>query len=154
MKHGRYFDDFEPGQTFSHWPGRTITEADDIWFSLLTQNQNPLHIDAHYAATRGPHHKPLVNGTLVFSIAVGQTVSDISLNAVANLDYEEVKHEGPVFRGDSIYTTSTILATRLASRGDRGIVTLETVARNQRGERVLSFRRNVLLPRCPTDTAS
>ena len=78
MKHGRYFDDFEPGQTFSHWPGRTVTEADDIWFSLLTQNQNPLHIDAHYAATRGPHHKPLVNGTLVFSIAVGQTVSDIS----------------------------------------------------------------------------
>ena len=108
MQSGRYFEDFEPGQTFSHWPGRTITDADDIWFSLLTQNQNPLHIDAHYAAGREPHRKPLVNGTLVFSIAVGQTVSDISLNAVANLDYEEVKHEGPVFHGDSIYTTSTI----------------------------------------------
>ena len=151
MQNGRYFEDFEPGQAFSHWPGRTITDADDIWFSLLTQNQNPLHIDAHYAAGREPHRKPLVNGTLVFSIAVGQTVSDISLNAVANLDYEEVKHEGPVFHGDSIYTSSKILATRLTSRGDRGVVTLETVARNQQGERVLSFRRNVLLPCTPTE---
>ena len=115
----------------------------------MTQNQNPLHIDAHYAAGREPHRKPLVNGTLVFSIAVGQTVTDISLNAVANLDYEEVKHEGPVFHGDSIYTTSTIVATRLTSRGDRGVVTVETVARNQQGERVLSFRRNVLLPCAP-----
>ena len=149
MRHGRFFDDFEPGQTFSHWPGRTVTEADDIWFSLLTQNQNPLHIDAHYAANRGPHYKPLVNGTLVFAIAVGQTVADISLNAIANLDYEQVTHEAPVFHGDSIYTASTILSVRLTSRKDRGIVKVETVAKNQQGVRVLSFRRNVLLPCAP-----
>ncbi len=152
VSRGRYFGDFEPGQSFEHWPGRTITEADDVWFSLLTQNQNPLHIDAHYAASHSPHRKPLVNGTLVFAIAVGQTVADVSINAIANLDYENVTHEAPVFHGDSIYTASTILETRLTSRGDRGVVYLETVATNQRGERVLSFRRHVLLPVAPATT--
>ncbi len=151
MERGRYFGDFEAGQTFSHWPGRTITEADDIWFSLLTQNQNPLHIDVHYAAREGVHGRPLVNGALVFAIAVGQSVRDISLNAVANLDYERVTHEGPVFHGDSIYTSSTVLEVRGTSRGDRGVLYVETVARNQRGERVLSFRRHVLLPRAASD---
>ncbi|MBI4305444.1 MAG: MaoC family dehydratase [Chloroflexi bacterium] len=129
-----------------HWPGRTISEADNTWFSLLTQNQNPLHIDSNYAEKHTQHARPLVVGTLVFAIAVGQTVADVSGRAIANLEYERVTHDGPVFAGDTIYTSSTILETKLSSRGDRGVVYLETVATNQRGEKVLTLRRRVLIP--------
>jgi acyl dehydratase len=144
--YGRFFEDFEPGQVIRHWPGRTISEADDTWFSLLTQNQNPLHIDSHYAATATQHGKCLTNGTLVFSIAVGQTVADISGRVIANLEYEKITHDGPVFHGDTIYTETTVLEKRLASKGDRGVVYVETVARNQHGEKVLTFRRRLLAP--------
>ncbi len=147
MAYGRYFEDFEPGEVISHWPGRTISEADNTWFSLLTQNQSPLHTDAHYAERYTQHGKPLVVGTLVFAIAVGQTVADISGRAIANLEYEKVVHDGPTFAGDTIYTESTILEMRETSKGDRGIVYLETRARNQRGERILTLRRRVLVPK-------
>jgi acyl dehydratase len=146
LPYGRYFEEFKPGETLKHWPGRTITEADNAWFSLLTQNQHPLHIDANYAAQYTQHGQRLVVGTLVFAIAVGQTVADVSGRSIANLEYEKITHDCPVFVGDTIYTTSTILETRLASKGDRGIVYLETVATNQRGETVMTFRRRVLVP--------
>lgn len=146
MSFGRFFEEFRPGETITHWPGRTITESDNTWFSLLTQNQHPLHIDANYASQHTQHKQRLVVGTLVFAIAVGQTVADISGRAIANLEYEKVTHDGPVFIGDTIYTRSTILETRLASKADRGIVYLETVATNQRGEKVLTLRRRVLVP--------
>lgn len=142
---GPYFEDLETGQTYKHFPGRTITEADDVWFSSLTMNSNPLHIDAHYAA-QTQHGRRLVNGMLVFSVAVGLSVRDISLRAVANLEYEAVKHLAPMFHGDTLYAESTVLDKRESkSRPDRGVVSVETQAYNQRGETVLTFRRTVLL---------
>ncbi len=149
MAFGRYFEDFEPGQVFKHWPGRTINEADDTWFSLLTMNQHPLHIDAHYAS-RTQHGQRLVVGTLVFSIAVGMSVADISGHAIANLEYEEIKHTAPVFHGDTIYAESRVLEVKESrSKADRGIIHVETRAFNQREETVLLFRRRVLVPKRP-----
>ena len=153
MAFGRYLEEFEAGQLFSHWPGRTISEADNTWFSLLTMNQHPLHIDAHYAAGT-QHGQRLVVGTLVFSIAVGMSVADISGRAIANLEYEEIKHDGPVFHGDTIYAESRILeVAESRSKPDRGVVRLETRAFNQRGETVLTFRRRVLIPKRPKESA-
>lgn len=142
---GAYFEDLEKGETYKHFPGRTITESDDMWFSCLTLNPNPLHIDAHYAA-QTQHGKRLVNGLLVFSVAAGLSVRDISLRAVANLEYESVKHLAPTFHGDTLYAETTIL-DKWESKGkpDRGVVYVETRASNQRGEAVLTFRRKILL---------
>jgi acyl dehydratase len=149
MAFGRYFEEFEPGQLFRHWPGRTISEADNTWFSLLTMNQHPLHIDSHYAAGT-QHGRPLVVGTLVFSIAVGISVADISGRAIANLDYEEIKHTGPVFHGDTLYAETRVLDKVVSrSKPDRGIVHVETRVFNQRDETVMTFRRRVLIPRHP-----
>jgi len=117
---GPYFEDLEKGRTYKHFPGRTISEFDDLWFSCLTLNVNPLHIDAHYAA-QTQHGKRLVNGVLVFAMAVGLSVRDISLCAIANLEYEEVKHLAPTFHRDTIYAESTVL-DKWESKGkpDRG----------------------------------
>jgi acyl dehydratase len=151
MAFGRYFEEFEVNQVLRHWPGRTISEADDTWFSLLTMNQNPLHIDAHYSS-KTQHGQRLVVGTLVFSIAVGRSVADVSGRAIANLEYEEIKHVSPVFHGDTIYAESRILEkTESRSKRDRGIVYLETRAFNQRGDTVLTFKRRVLIPKSPKE---
>jgi acyl dehydratase len=119
---------------------------DDTLFCMLTMNHNPLHIDEHYAA-HAQHGRRVVVGLLVFSTAVGMSVPDVSGKCIANLEYEEVKHEAPVFHGDTIYAETTVLDKRRSeSKTDRGIVHVETRARNQRGEIVLSFRRRVLVP--------
>ena len=122
--------------------------------------KNPLHIDAHYAA-QTQHGQRLVNGLLVFSLAVGMSVRDISLRAVANLEYESVKHLAPMFHEDTLYAESTILDKHESKeKPDRGVVHVETRASNQRGEMVLTFRRKVLLykrgagPRTPGDAIS
>ncbi len=151
MPFGRYFEEFEVGQVFKHWPGRTITEADDTWFSLLTMNQHPLHIDAHYAS-QTQHGQRLVVGTLVFSLVVGMSVADISGKAIANLEYREVKHTGPVFHGDTIYAESRILEKReSASKPDRGLVYVETRGFNQNDQTVLTLKRTVLVPMRPAN---
>lgn len=151
MPYGRYFDEFEVGQVFRHWPGRTITEADDTWFSLLTMNQHPVHIDAHYAAGT-QHGQRLVVGPLVFSIVVGMSVADISGRAIANLDYNEVKHVAPVFHGDTVYAESRITDLRESrSKPDRGLVHVASRGFNQRGETVLTLKRTVLVPRRSRD---
>ncbi len=148
---GRYLDDFAPGDEFVHWPGRTITEYDDTLFAALTMNQHPVHSDAAYAEGT-QHGQRLVVGTLVFSLVVGMTVRDISGRAIANLEYDAVRHLGPAFHGDTIYARSTVLGVRpSARRPDRGVLEVETIAENQRGEPVLSFRRSVLLPCRPAD---
>lgn len=147
MPFGRYFEEFEAGETIKHWPGRTISEADDTWFSLLTMNQHPLHIDAHYAS-QTHYQQRLVVGTLVFSIVVGMSVADISGRAIANLEYEEIKHVLPVFHGDTIYAESQILDKRESrSKPDRGIVHVETHGLNQRGAIVLTLKRRILIPK-------
>ena len=149
MKFGRYFEEFEVGDIYEHWPGRTINEADDTWFSLMTMNQNPLHIDENYAS-KTQHGRRLVNGILVFAIAVGMSVPDVSGLAIANLEYESVKHVGPVFHGDTIYARTRVLEkTESKSKPDRGIVYVETTGYNQRNETVLTLRRRVLVPKRP-----
>jgi acyl dehydratase len=145
---GRYFDDYTVGELIEHWPGRTIREADDTWFTLLTMNTNPIHFDDHFAS-QSQHGKCLVNGTLVFSIVVGMSVRDISQTAIANLEYEFVRHLGPTFHGDTLYASSEILEKTESSKGDRGVLYVETRGRNQRDEVILTLRRRVLLPRRP-----
>ena len=147
MAYGRYLEEFQPGEVIRHWPGRTITEADCTWFALLTMNQHPVHTDAHYAATFTQHGQRLVLGPLVFAIGIGMTVADVSGRAIANLEIERIVHDGPVFIGDTLYSESTVLALRESRQGDRGTVTVETRVTNQRGERVMTFRRTALLPR-------
>jgi acyl dehydratase len=147
MAFGRYYEDFVPGETIRHYPGRTITQADDMLFCMLTMNHNPLHIDANFAA-HTQHGRPLVVGTLVFSLVVGMTVPDISGHAIANLEYTEVKHHAPTFHGDTVYAQTTVLKVRESrSKPDRGIVWVETTASNQREEKVLTFKRAVLVPK-------
>ena len=147
MSFGHYFDEFKQGQVFKHWPGKTIIESDNNLFTLLTMNHHPLHLDKEYCSDT-QHGQILVVGTLVFSLVVGMTVRDISGKAIANLDYESVRHLGPVFIGDTIHAETTVLELRESrSKKDRGIVYVETNAYNQRNEAVLSFRRHVLIPK-------
>jgi acyl dehydratase len=147
MGYGRYFEEFTVGEVIRHWPGRTITEADCTWFALLTMNQHPVHSDAHYAATRTRHGQRLVLGPLVFSVGIGMTVADISGRAIANLEIEKITHDAPTFIGDTLYSESTVLAVRESRQGDRGTVSVETRVLNQKGERVMTFRRTALVPK-------
>ena len=147
MRFGNYFEDFYEGQIFKHWPGKTITESDNNLFTLLTMNHHPLHIDAEYCKSHYPG-KILVVGTLVFSLVVGMSVADISGKAIANLEYESVKHDAPVFIGDTIYAETKILSKKESrTKADRGIVYVETTAFNQDKIKVLTFRRKVLIPK-------
>ena len=142
---GLYFEEFEVGGEIKHSLSKTIFESDNNLFSLLTMNHHPVHTNIDYAANN-QHGKILVVGTLVFSIAVGMTVPDISGKAIAKLGYEDIKHLNPVFVNDTIYVRTKILDKRESkSKNDRGIVYVETIAYNQNGVEVLSFRRNVLV---------
>ncbi len=142
---GHYYEDFVVGEVINHELSKTIFESDNNLFSLLTMNNHPVHTNIDYAS-KNQHGKVLVVGTLVFSLAVGITVPDISGKAIANLGYEDVKHLGPTFLNDTLYVRSTILDKRESkSKNDRGIIYVESVAYNQRGEDVLSFRRHVLI---------
>lgn len=144
-KLGMYFEEFEVGQEIKHSLSKTIFESDNNFFSLLTMNHHPVHTNADYAS-HNQHGKILVVGTLVFSLSVGMTVPDISGKAIANLDYESIKHLAPVFIGDTLYVRTKVLDKReSASKSDRGIVYVETIASNQKGQDVLSFRRHVLI---------
>ena len=146
-KFGGHLEDFTPGDIYKHWPGKTITEADNHLFSLLTMNDSPLHIDEHYMRDH-QYGKILVAGPLVISLVVGMSVRDTSGKAVANLEYERITHDGPVFQGDTIYAESEILEVReTRSRPDRGVVYMESRAFNQRGEQVLTLRRRFLVPK-------
>ena len=144
---GRFLEDFREGMIIRHWPGKTITESDNNLFSLLTMNHHPVHLDQHYAQG-ATHGQVLVVGTLVFSLAVGLTVRDISGRAIANLNYSEILHLGPVFIGDTIYAESEVLSVRASrSKPDRGVVKVKTSVTNQKGAKVLSFMREVLIPK-------
>lgn len=144
---GRFYEDFEEGEVIEHSLSKTIFESDNNLFSLLTMNNHPVHTNVDYAS-KNQHGQILVVGTLVFSLAVGITVPDISGKAIANLGYEDVKHLAPTFINDTIYVRSMILDKRVSkSKQDRGIIYVESVAFNQKGEDVLSFRRHVLIKR-------
>ena len=144
-KMGNYYDDFIIGDVLEHSQSKTIFESDNNLFSLLTLNGHPIHTNIDYAE-KSQHKQILVVGTLVFSLAVGITVSDISGKAIANLEYMSVKHTNPVFVNDTIYVKSTILdKTPSSSKADRGIVHVESKVYNQNEEVVLIFERKVLI---------
>jgi len=146
-KIGNYFEEFEKGQIIKHALSKTIFESDNNQFALMTMNHHPVHTNIDYAKTN-QHKKILVVGTLIFSLAVGITVPDISGKAIANLLYEDIKHIAPVFIGDTIYCRTEILDVRdSSSKNDRGIVYVETIAYNQNNIDILSFRRKVLIKR-------
>lgn len=141
---GRFFEDFEVGDVYEHALGRTITETDNTWFTLLTMNTNPIHVDGHYAS-RTEFGRKLVNSTLTLAIVTGISVQDVSQNAV-NLGWDYVKLPAPVFEGDTIYAYSEILATRPSgSRPNMGVVTFKTVGVNQDRETVLELKRSILV---------
>jgi len=146
MAYGRYLEEFTAGEIIKHWPGRTISEADNTWFALLTNNQHPLHSDAHYAA-QTQHGQRVVLGPLVFSVGIGLTVAAVSGRARANLEIEKIEHHLPTFNGDTLYSESTVLGVHESRQGDRGVGSVETRVRNQRGEVVMTFRRKVLVPK-------
>ena len=143
---GGLYEDFQAGQLIKHWPGKTIFESDNNLFCLLTRNDNPIHTDAEYMKGH-QHGQPLVVGTLVISLIVGMTVRETSGKAIANLEYEKITHDGPVFIGDTLYAETEILDTQETSKGNRGIIYLETRGINQRGEKILTVRRRFLVPK-------
>lgn len=140
-------DDFQPGQIYEHYPPKTITESDNNLFCLLTMNHHPIHSDVELAK-KSQHGRILVVGTYILSLVVGMSVPEISGAAIANLEYEKVVHNGPVFIGDTIGAESEILEVRQSkSKTDRGIIYVETTAFNQKKEKVITLRRRVLLPK-------
>ena len=144
---GRYLEDFKVGDVYEHRPGRTISEADNTWFTLLSMNKNPLHFDAAYAA-KTEFGRPLVDSCLTLSIVTGMSVSDVSHKAVANLGWDKVRLTAPVFAGDTIYAESEVLAVRESkSRPTQGIVTVRTTGRKADGTEFMNFERSVLVPK-------
>ncbi len=155
---GRVYEEFTVGDVYEHTPGRTICEADNTWFTLLTMNQHPLHFDADYAAG-SEFGRPLVNSTLTLSIVTGMSVADVSQRAIANLGWNDIRLPAPVFVGDTLYAESEVLAKRPSgSRPDTGIVTVRTTGfktgppgaeGTAAGERtlVITFERTILVPR-------
>jgi len=144
---GRFLEDFEVGDVYRHPLGRTITAADNAWFTLLTMNTNELHFNDHYSR-RTEFNQQLVNSTLTLAIVVGLSVTDVSRNAVANLGWDNVKMPLPVFVGDTVYAESIVLATRASeSRPYAGIVTVATQGLNQDGGVVITFERSMMVYR-------
>jgi itaconyl-CoA hydratase len=144
---GRYFEDFQPGDIYEHRPGRTICEADNTWFTLLTMNTHPLHFDAAYAA-KSEFGRPLVNSCLTLSMVVGMSVSDVSQKAIGNLGWNDIRLTAPVFVGDTIYAESEVLSKReSASRPGQGLVTVRTIGKKDDGTQFMSFERTVLVPK-------
>jgi len=145
--YGRYLEDFTVGDVYEHRPGRTITESDNTWFTLLTMNQHPLHFDKEYAA-KSEFGRVLVNSCLTLSVVTGMSVSDVSQKTVANLGWNDVKLTGPVFIGDTLYAESEVIDVRESrSRPTQGIVTIRTRGAKQDGTEVISFERAMLIPR-------
>jgi acyl dehydratase len=147
MPYGKYLEELEEGQTFEHWPGRTITEYDDTWFSLMSMNQHPLHIDEHYSSTT-QHGQRLVEGPLVISLVIGMSQADIGGRALRTIEYSNIRHFEPVFHGDTIYARSRIAGIKELPEGC-GAVDVESDGFNQSGKVVVSLTRKIVIPRRP-----
>src|SRR6202011_5337384 len=142
---GLYWEDFEPGDVFEHRPGRTILDVDNTYFTLLTMNTQELHFDAAYAA-KTEWKKPLVDSTFTLALLTGMSVRTVSAKVVANLGWDKVRATHPVFAGDTLYATSTVLFKRESkSRPTQGIVTVRTTGTNQDGVVVMTFERTMLI---------
>jgi acyl dehydratase len=145
--YGRYLEEFEEGAVYKHWPAKTVTEADDHLFCLLTMNHHPLHINDVYAS-QSQQGKNVVVGPLVYSLALGMSVSDVSGKAIANLATDELSHPAPVFHGDTLFAESEVLEVKESkSKPDRGVVRVHTRVYKQDGTLVAEFKRAVLVPR-------
>ncbi|HEV2773305.1 MAG TPA: MaoC family dehydratase [Thermoleophilaceae bacterium] len=146
-EYGRYLEEFEVGAVYRHWPAKTVTEADDHLFCLITMNHHPLHINDVYAA-QSQQGRNVVVGPLVYSLMLGMSVADVSGKAIANLATDELKHPAPVFHGDTLYAESEVLeVTPSRSKQDRGVVKVRTDGYKQDATLVATFRRSVLVPR-------
>ena len=147
MQFGRYYEEFEVGAVYKHWPGKTVTEYDDHLFCLLTMNHHPLHINDVYA-TQSQQGRNVVVGPLVYSLVLGMSVPDVSGRAIANLEVESLRHVKPTFHGDTIYGETEVLdLTPSKSKDDRGVVHVETRGYKQDGTVVCVFRRKVMVPK-------
>ncbi len=142
---GRYYEDFTVGDVYEHRPGRTLTETDNTWFTLLTMNTHPLHFDAEYAK-HSEFGRCIVASPLTLAIIVGMSVADVSQKAIANLGWKEIRMTAPVFAGDTLYAETEVLGKReSASRPTAGLVTVRTLGRNQHGTVVCDFERTILV---------
>jgi len=142
---GRYYEDFTVGDIYEHRPGRTITDADNVWFTLLTMNTHPAHFDYEYAK-KTEFEKPLVCSPFTVALMVGMSVSDVSQKAVANLGWSDIKLTHPLFPGDTLYAESEVLDKRESkSRPEQGVVTVRTLGKNQHGDICCTFSRTVLI---------
>ena len=142
---GRYYEDFTVGDVYEHRPGRTLTETDNTWFTLLTMNTHPLHFDAEYAK-HSEFGRCIVASPLTLAIIVGMSVTDVSQKAIANLGWKEIRMTAPVFAGDTLYAETEVLGKReSASRPTAGLVTVRTLGRNQHGTVVCDFERTILV---------
>lgn len=145
--YGRYLEDFREGDIYEHRPGRTITESDNTWFTLLTMNQHPLHFDQAYAE-KSEFGRTVVNSGFTLPLVLGMSVSDISQKSIANLGWTDIKLLKPVYVGDTIYSESTVLEVRDSkSRPNQGVVTVETRGVKADGTLFMTFIRSVLIPR-------
>ncbi|MFD4637087.1 MaoC family dehydratase [Lentzea sp. NPDC058436] len=146
MSFGRYFEDFTVGHVYRHWPGKTVAESDHQFFCLLTMVRHPIHLDAHHSKSATRLESQLVIGTYVFSLLVGLSEADVTGKALGHLGFDRVRHLAPVRHGDTIYGESEVLAKEpVDGRPDRGSVDVETRARNQDGELVMSFHRRMVV---------
>ncbi len=142
---GRFFEDFEIGDIYSHPLGKTVTQTDNQWFTLLTQNTNPIHFDSVYSS-KTEFKQPLVDSTFTVALVTGQSVTDVSQNVMANLGWDEIRLPNPVFEGDTIYSYSEVLDKRESkSRPNVGIITIKTVGYNQDGKIVIHFKRTMMV---------
>ncbi|WP_164215856.1 MaoC family dehydratase [Virgibacillus sp. YIM 98842] len=142
---GRFYEDFEIGDIYPHPLGRTVTKTDNIYMTLLTQNTNPIHFDSYYSK-QTEFGQPLVDSTFTIALVTGQSVTDLSQNAMANLGWDAVRLPKPVFEGDTIYSFSEVLDKRESkSRPNVGIVHVKTSGYNQRGEVVITFKRTFMI---------
>ncbi|MCR8869809.1 MaoC family dehydratase [Peribacillus frigoritolerans] len=142
---GRFYEDFELGDIYPHPLGRTVTQVDNIWFTLLTQNTNPIHFDEFYSA-QTEFGRPLVDSTFTVALVTGQSVTDISQNVMANLGWDEIRLPNPVFEGDTIYSYSELLEKRESkSRPSVGIIKVKTYGYNQEGKIVIEFLRTMMV---------
>ena len=142
---GRYYEDFVVGDVYEHRPGRTISETDNTWFTLLTMNTHPLHFDAEYGKA-SEFGKCIVASPLTLAILVGMSVTDVSQKAIANMGWKDIRMTAPVFAGDTLYGESEVLEKRESkSRPTAGLVTVRTIGKNQDGKVVCEFERTVLV---------
>ena len=145
--YGRYYEDFKVGHIYEHRPGRTITQTDNTWFTLLTMNKHPLHFDLDYAKN-SEFGKPLVNSAFTLAVVAGMSVADVSQKTIANLGWDDIKLTAPVFAGDTLYAESEVLAKRESkSRPNAGIVKVKTTGHKEDGTVFMTFERNMLIPK-------